>query len=139
MKGSKVVAVVEAMDGLITVAGVAETAGAVAVVVAAVRLEKGAARAVLTQTIIPQQNGTSCPLKSVTRFARSVIRKASKGVPSDPSVIFQLSNSLQLSARLKVIKLRLLLPILLTRILPAVMLEMPLAEKREQSEPSPLD
>jgi hypothetical protein len=66
-------------------------------------------------------------------------RKVSRAVLSDPLVIFQLNNSLQLSARLKVIKLRLLLPILLTQILPAVMLETPLAEKREQSEPSSLD
>jgi hypothetical protein len=85
------------------------------------------------------KSGFNTNYYSPAEWNKSVIRKASKGVPSDPSVIFQLSNSLQLSARLKVIKLRLLLPILLTRILPAVMLEMPLAEKREQSEPSPLD
>jgi hypothetical protein len=131
--------VVEAMDGLITVAGVAEVAGAVAVVVAAVHLVTKAARVVSIQATIHQQNGTSCPLKNVTKFAKSVIRKASKVVPSDPSVISQWSNSLQLSARLKAIKLRSLLLILLTQILLATMLEMPLAEKREQSEPSSLD
>jgi hypothetical protein len=41
-----VVVVVEAMDGLITVAGVAEVAGAVAAVAVAAHLEKRAARVV---------------------------------------------------------------------------------------------
>mgnify|MGYP006180515207 CR=1 FL=1 len=45
----------------------------------------------------------------------------------------------EVQARLKAIKLRSLLLILPTQILPAVMLETPLAEKKEQSESSSLD
>ena len=139
MKGSREVVVVEAMANSITMEDVAEVAEVVAVLGVVAHLEIRARVAASIQTIIHLLNGTNYPWRNVTKFAKSMTRKANKTGPSGQLVIFQSNSSQQSLVRSNMIKLQPLLPIPPTPIPLETMLEMPLAEKREQSESSSLD
>ena len=86
----------DAVDAAIVEAGKEEEAAeAVAVVLAAEvadHLETEARAVVRIPTITRLPNGTNYPLKNVTRFARSVIRKANKADPNDRLAIYQWNN-----------------------------------------------